>query len=85
MSVPILIAFNIGLGFFLESLKDNPLPVGYVDHADVFSEDAVSPNMRSAWIAEYDEPVDFISFTTSENALKALNTKRDPSVLHSAR
>jgi ABC-2 type transport system permease protein len=75
LSVPILIVFNIGIGFFLESLKDNPLPVGYVDHAGIFSEDAVSPDMRSKWRAEYGEPVDFISFPTSQEALEALNTK----------
>jgi len=75
MSVPILIIFNIGIGFFLESLKDNPLPVGIVDHAGIFSEGAVTPNMRSAWLAEYAEPVDFISFTTNIQAMEALHTK----------
>ena len=36
LSVPFFITFSIGLGVFLESLEDNSLPVGYVDHAGVF-------------------------------------------------
>jgi ABC-type Na+ efflux pump permease subunit len=36
ISVPAFIAFSIGLGVFMESLEDNSLPVGYVDHAGVF-------------------------------------------------
>lgn len=72
LSIPCFIAFGIGLGLFLESLQDNSQPVGYVDHAGVFNEALIPLEIKSSWLAEYDEPVDFIAFQTEEKARAAL-------------
>ena len=73
LSVPALIAFSIGLGVFMESLEDNPLPVGYIDHAGIFSTALTAPEIASTWIAKYDDPVDFIAYLSEDEADAALN------------
>ncbi len=73
ISVPAFITFSIGLGVFLESLEDNPLPVGYVDHAGVFAESVLAPEISSTWVAELDEAVEFIAYPTEDEAAAALN------------
>jgi ABC-2 type transport system permease protein len=72
LSVPAFITFSIGLGVFMESLEDNPLPVGYVDHAGVFAAAHTAPLINSTRIAKYDEPVDFIAYASKEQATAAL-------------
>jgi len=72
ISVPVFISFAIGLGVYLESQKDNPLPVGYVDLADIFSNDLDAPEIRSTWIDKYDESIDFINFLSEVEATEAL-------------
>jgi len=72
ISVPAFITFSIGLGIFMESLEDNPLPVGYVDHAGVFAAALTSPEIRSTWTAKYDEPVEIIAYLDEDEAAAAL-------------
>ncbi len=72
VSVPVFIAFVIGLGVFLESLEDNPLPVGYVDHAGVFATALTAPEVSSTWVAEKDESVEFIAYASEDEAAAAL-------------
>ncbi len=72
MSVPAFIAFSIGLGVFLESVKDNTLPVGFVDHTEIFNSARNNPEIRSTWIAKYDDPVEFIAFSSDDDAAAAL-------------
>ena len=55
LSVPLYIAFSVGMGFFLESTKDNPLPVGYVDYTGIFPVDGSSRDVRSDWDSDYGE------------------------------
>lgn len=73
LSVPFFIAFSIGLGVFLDSLEDNSLPVGYVDHAGVFDPTLSAPEITSTWTAKYDEPVEFIAYASEDEAAAALN------------
>jgi ABC-2 type transport system permease protein len=72
ISVPAFISLSIGLGVFMESLEDNPLPVGYVDHAGVFSTMANAPEMRSIQVAKYEEPLEFVAYPDEEQAGAAL-------------
>jgi ABC-2 type transport system permease protein len=71
-SVPIMIAFIVGLGLFIESGKDEGQPVGVVDQAGLFSEKAVPAQLQAAWAAKYDQPVEFVFYQTEEAARSAL-------------
>jgi ABC-2 type transport system permease protein len=73
ISVPVFITFSIGLGVFLESLEDNPLPVGYVDHAGVFASPLTTPEISSTWVAKNDESVAFIAYSSEDEAAAELN------------
>jgi len=42
VSVPLMVAFTIGLGLYMESRQENPLPVGYVDLAGVMPDTSQS-------------------------------------------
>ena len=66
LSIPLMVAFSVGLGFVMTSLLDNDLPVGYVDQAGVFDSAIPAPVSGQA------EPVDFISFQTEDEALRSL-------------
>jgi len=72
LSIPTFITFSIGLGLFMESLEDNPLPVGYVDHANIFTAMATAPQIGSTWSSNYDEVVDFIAYPSEVQATAAL-------------
>lgn len=74
VSVPFFIAFSIGLGVFLESLEDNPRPIGIVDHAGVLASSRTAPQIASTWTEKYDDPVEIIAFQTADDAVAALNT-----------
>src|SRR5512136_629195 len=64
LSVPVLIAFSIGLGLLIESLKNNSRPVGYVDRAGVLDQTRIAPGADPAWVAEYGEPLAFVAYAT---------------------
>ena len=72
ISVPAFIAFSIGMGIFMESLEDNPLPVGYVDHAGVFAAATTAQKIDTAWIAENEDRVEFIAYSSEDEAAAAL-------------
>ncbi len=72
ISVPIFITISIGMGVFIESLEDNPLPVGYIDHAGVFDFALTAPEINSTWIAKSDENIEFIAYSSEEEAEEAL-------------
>ena len=72
ISVPAFITFSIGLGVFMESLEDNSLPVGYVDHAGVFAATENESGMHSTLLAKYDEPIEIIAYADEEQAGAAL-------------
>lgn len=73
ISVPAFITFSIGMGVFLESLKDNALPVGYVDHAGVFTDAVTAPGIGSTRVVDNNESVEFIAFLSEDEATAALN------------
>jgi ABC-2 type transport system permease protein len=66
LSLPLMIALSLGFGMFLESLQDNPQPVGYVDQVGVFA-GRIPPPAAGA-----KEPVEFQSFPSWEVARTAL-------------
>jgi ABC-2 type transport system permease protein len=69
LSIPLLVAFSVGVGFVMTSLMDNDLPVGYVDQADVFDTAIPAP------VSDQAEPVDFIPFQTEDEARRSLEAK----------
>ncbi len=66
LSIPFMVAFSVGVGFFMVSLENNDLPVGYLDQAGIFENPIPAP------VSGGDEPVDFISYQTEEEALASL-------------
>ena len=72
LSIPLFIAFSIGIGLFMESRGDNPQPVGIVDHAEIFSEPLIPPEIISSWMAQYSEPVEFTTYQDEAQARVAL-------------
>lgn len=69
LSIPLLVAFGVGVGFVMTSLINNDLPVGYVDQADVFDTAIPAP------VSGQTKPVDFIPFQTEDEALGSLEAK----------
>lgn len=76
VSIPFLIALSIGLGLYLESLRDRSQSVGYVDDAGVLDEARIPTEIRSRWAAEYDDPLAFVSFATEADGRAALEANR---------
>jgi len=72
LSVPAFIIFSIGLGVFMESLEDNPLPVGYVDHAGIFADGLTIAATDPTGAAQYTDPVEFIAYLSEDEADAAL-------------
>jgi len=72
VSVPIFITISIGIGLLIESTEDNPLPVGIVDYADIFSNGIQLPENLVAGIVDRNKPVDFIHFPAEDDASHAL-------------
>jgi len=66
LSIPLMVAVGVGLGFVLTSLEDNDLPVGYVDQADIFEKSIPAP------ISNQTERVEFLSFQTDDEARASL-------------
>ena len=74
ISVPIFILLSISMGVYMESFKDNDLPVGYVDLAGVFNNGLNANNVQSIWEQEYGDGIEFIPIYNEEEALEMLNT-----------
>ena len=69
LSIPLMVAVSVGLGFVITSLEDNDLPVGYIDQADVFDSPIPAP------VSDLAEPVDFIPFQTEDEARGSLEAQ----------
>ncbi len=68
LSVPLIIALNVAVGFYLESHDDNDLPLGYVDRAGLFTAPVEVPVSGSR------QALQFTSFQTQEQAQAALES-----------
>ncbi len=75
LSIPFFIAFSVGLGLFMESQRDNSLPVGYVDRAGVLVEDAFR-EIATRWAADHGDPLTFISFPAEADGRAALEARQ---------
>lgn len=69
LSIPLMVAFSVSIGFVLTSLQNNDLPVGYIDLAHVFDKPIQAP------VSDQAEPVDFIPFQSEDVALASLEAK----------
>lgn len=69
LSVPLLIAVNIGLIAFMVSLDNNNAPVGYVDRAGLLSDPIPAP------VGPSEGAIEFIPFQTEDEARDALEAK----------
>lgn len=69
LSVPLMIALNVGVGFVMESLENDGAPVGYVDHAGLLDDAIPAPEIARRL------SVEFIPFATEGAALEALQSK----------
>jgi ABC-2 type transport system permease protein len=68
LSVPLIIALNVGVGFYLESRGNDDAPVGYVDRAGLLANPVPVPVSGSR------EPLEFVPFQTQEAARAALES-----------
>ena len=51
LSVPFMIGLNVGVGLFMESRENDNSPVGYVDHAGLFTDPIPAPVSMQARIS----------------------------------
>jgi ABC-2 type transport system permease protein len=75
LSIPLFIAFSIGIGLFMESRGDNPQPVGVVDQAQIFGETLIPAQVKTNWAAQYSDPIEFIAYGDELQARAALEAK----------
>jgi ABC-2 type transport system permease protein len=68
LSVPLIIALNVGVGFYLESRGNDDAPVGYVDRAGLLANPVPVPVSGSR------EPLEFVPFQTQEAVRAALES-----------
>ena len=68
LSLPLMIAVNIGMGFFIESTENDDAPAGYVDHANLLTDPIPAP------VAGSREPIALIPFQTEDAARAALES-----------
>ena len=55
LSVPLFVAFTIGMGLLGESMENNDAPVGYVDHAGVLNDPAALTDTDAVEIIAYND------------------------------
>jgi ABC-2 type transport system permease protein len=70
LSVPLVIALNVGVGFLMESMDDSDGAIGTVDHAGLLADPIPAP------VDDSDDPLAFIPFETEEEAQAALEEGR---------
>jgi ABC-2 type transport system permease protein len=68
LSVPLIIALNVAIGFYLESRDADDAPVGYVDRAGLLADPIPAPVSGSG------EPLQFLAFQAEEGARAALES-----------
>ena len=68
LSVPLIIALNVGIGFYLESRDNDDAPLGYVDASGLFADPVPVPVSGSR------EPLPFLPFPSQEEARAALES-----------
>jgi hypothetical protein len=71
LSVPFFVAFSVGLGLFIESRQDHPLPVGYVDQAGLLAASQFPPGSNAARLVGQGQS-EFIAYANEEAARAAL-------------
>ena len=74
LSIPLFIAFVVGIGLSVEAGNKETLPVGIVDRAGFFEGMAVPAQLLAVWAVEYEHPVEFVFFQTEEAARFALES-----------
>jgi len=67
LSVPAMVAGVVGVGIVMESRGINNAPVGYVDHAGLFTRPIAAP------VAGLGKPVQFVPFEAEQAARAALD------------
>lgn len=70
ISVPLMVALSIGMGFMIETVRDDNRPVGYVDQAGVLAQALPAPVGAS-----FDKPVELIAFQTEADARASLESR----------
>ena len=71
-SIPFFIAFSLGLGFTLESIRKDSQPIGIVDRAGIFGGAVLPAGIQSRLESDYEEAVVLTLFPDEESALAAL-------------
>ncbi|MCU0485950.1 MAG: ABC transporter permease [Anaerolineales bacterium] len=74
LSIPLLIAFIVGMGLSFESGRTEKQPVGIVDQAGLFAGMAVPTRLQDIWADQYTQPVEFIFYQTEQAARFALES-----------
>jgi ABC-2 type transport system permease protein len=69
LSVPLFIGFTVGFGALMSSREEDHRPIGYVDHAGVFT------NPLDAPVEDPEDAISFIPFSSEEEAQTALEDK----------
>jgi ABC-2 type transport system permease protein len=69
LSVPLFIGFTVGFGAIMASREEDDRPIGYVDHAGIFS------NPLKAPVEDPKDAISFLPFSTEEDAQVALESK----------
>jgi ABC-2 type transport system permease protein len=67
LSVPLMLAFNVGIGLILENLQKDSTPIGYVDHSGLLD--------QPISITDTSDAVPIIAFESEEEARAALQSK----------
>jgi ABC-2 type transport system permease protein len=69
LSVPLMLAFNVGIGLIVENLEKNPSPIGYVDHSGLLDHPIQAYDDNSS------DAVPIIAFDSEDAAREALLAK----------
>ena len=73
LSVPLMLAVTVGLGWLIDSMENSSAPVGYVDHAGLLADPIPAPQADgSAFGPGSPQPVELIPFDSEDAAHAAL-------------
>lgn len=68
IGVPMLIALSIGFGLLMESLRENPLPIGVVDQAGVINASSLPTELRAAWTTSQEDALEIRTYPGEDQA-----------------